>query len=94
MTNGTDSSASDGPVPASLETLRSIGGKPFKRRSPFFTSLINVGSSSLGGSRGLLFRPNELELIMVARVLDDRVDGSRLKILVPGTKLIKNIRIT
>lgn len=54
VTNGTDTSASDGPFPTSLKTLSSISGEPFKRRSPFFSILIDVGSSSLGGGSALL----------------------------------------
>ena len=94
VTNWTDTSASDGSDPTSLETLSSICEQPFKRRSPFFTILIDIGSSGPGGSRDLLVQTNKLELVMVTGILEDQVDGSGLQTLVTGSKLIKKIRIT
>jgi hypothetical protein len=65
-----------------------------QRAKPTFTRPIDVGSSSLGSRTTFLVGADQLELIVVAGILNDGIDGRGLQILVPGPRLIKDVRIT
>ncbi len=58
------------------------------------TPSIDIGSSSLGIRTPFLVRANQLELIVVVGILNDGIDGCGLQSLVPGPKLIEDVRIT
>jgi hypothetical protein len=76
-----------------MNPIQRTGREPLKGRTPLFTPSIDVGISSLGSRAPFLVGANQLELIVVAGILNDGIHGPDLQSLVPGPKLIKDVRI-
>ncbi len=88
MANRTDTSTSNSLIPTSLNPFQRTGREPLKGRTSLFTPSIDVCICSLGSRAPFPVRANQLELIVVAGIRNDRIDDCGLQSLVAGPKLM------
>jgi hypothetical protein len=98
MAEGTDLITREGSLPPLFDTVDLERGKPLKCVIPLLPLLVHVCSSRgstrcFPGSRLLVIRTKQLELVMIAYVCNNRIQGCGLKTLVPRAELLKEVLV-